>query len=238
MIEHPILFSSDMVRAILDDCKTQTRRVIKPQPADDLKWMGWIIETGSKSDKSIGCAQWVDEFPLSTKHHTVRCPYGHTGDRLWVRETHVFEWYEDEPRSKDGRPIFYQAGDGTEYDEPRWLYPHYKATDPIPELCYEDGDGYSDGDPQCKWLPSIHMPRWASRITLEIVNIRVGLLQEITDDDAIQEGVDRTNTSIPGYARTRFMDLWNSIYFSRPENKWKVNPWVWVIEFKRVEQTQ
>jgi len=208
MIEHPILFSIDMVRTILDGRKTQTRRVIKPQPADDLKWMGWIIGTGSKSDKSIGCAQWVDEFPLSTKHHTVRCPYGHTGDRLWVKETFA----------KSPTSFIYRAD---------WNDGHGQEVVDLP----------TGRTVPLLWKSARFMPHIVSRITLEIVNIRAGLLQKITDDDAIQEGVDRTNTSIPGYARTRFMDLWNSIYFSRPENKWKVNPWVWVIEFKRLEQT-
>lgn len=218
MIEHPILFNGDMVLAILDGRKTQTRRVIKPQPDHCHYWKetGLLPQAGGR---------------------TINCSHGQPGDRLWVRETHVFEWYEDEPRSKDGRPIFYYAGDGTEFDEPHWLYPHYRATDPAPDLCYEDGDGYSDDDPQCKWLPSIHMPRWVSRITLEIVNVRVERVQEITDDDAIQEGVDSTNTSIPGYARTRFMNLWNSINAKRGFG-WDANPWVWAIEFKRVDNNE
>ena len=83
-----------------------------------------------------------------------------------------------------------------------------------------------------KWKPSIHMPRRASRITLEITSIRVERLQDISDADALAEGVDQTNTSIRGYAAERFKRLWSSI---NGADSWHSNPWVWVIEFKKVE---
>lgn len=80
--------------------------------------------------------------------------------------------------------------------------------------------------------PSIHMPRIASRILLEITDVRVERLQDISDEQALAEGVDQTNTSIPGYARQRFQDLWGSI---NGTGSWDANPWVWVVEFKRIQ---
>lgn len=83
-----------------------------------------------------------------------------------------------------------------------------------------------------RWTPAIHMPRAASRITLEITGVRVERLQDISDDDAMAEGVDRTNTSIPGYAKERYRRLWESI---NGPGSWAANPWMWVIEFRRIE---
>lgn len=160
-------------------------------------------------------------------------PFGYPGDRLWVKETHVFERHEDEPAiPKDGRPIFYHKGDDTEWDEPHWLYPHYRAT--IPELDYSECDN-DDGEPKCKWRPSIFMPHWASRITLEVLNVRVERLQEMNWRDVIPEGIG-------GYTLARGVlsdnppdpiELWNSLNAKRGFG-WDVNPWVWVIEFKRI----
>jgi hypothetical protein len=248
--ERPIIFTSDSVRAILDGRKTQTRRVIKPQLSPDLKWMGWIIGVGSNNDKSLGCAQWVDNFPLSTKTHTVKNPYGQPGDRLWVRETWINPFLTEErlPSEMPIRPkeIRYRA-DGVEYP---------------------------------RWQPSFFMPRWASRITLEIVNVRVERVQDITEEDAIAEGIDylfskedclttagligtapkdhgyknylwhgdygkygienRQSDSWPyqysGYKNAigSYSSLWEKINAKRGYG-WDTNPWVWVIEFRKVE---
>jgi hypothetical protein len=197
MKEHPILFSGEMVRAILEGRKTQTRRVI-----------------------------------------TIRtCRYGIPG-WLWVKETWTPEYCEDEPTEpKDGRPIFHYHSADTEFDPDYWLWPHYRATDPTPELCYEDDEDGGD-EPKCIWRPSIFMPRWASRINLEIVKIRVERIQEITEEDAIAEGAPLGR--ILGYGRLGmeshregFIDLWDEINDKRGFG-WLSNPWVWVIEFKKI----
>lgn len=199
--ERPILFSGPMVRAILEGRKTQTRRVIKPQPV-------------GKTD-----AQWID--------YLAKKPY-RTGDRLWVRETFALESdyeFPDEKLIPTDRPVKKESAP----DEGEWhTWAHYKATDPIPELCCDsdrcaqcgdDGNGFGP-----HWRPSIHMPRWASRITLEITNVRVERIRDITDRDIRAEGYDGD------FCNSRFSDSWNEIY----PGSWDRNDWVWVIEFKRV----
>lgn len=133
------------------------------------------------------------------------CPYGQPGDRLWVRETWGFN-----------------ARLGVSTPKEAWF-------------AYPDERAYRADEPKGNWVwrPSIHMPRWASRITLEVVRVGVERVQEITDDDAIEEGVDRTNTSIPTYATQRFRKLWDSINAGRGYG-WDTNPWVFVIEFRKV----
>lgn len=243
MNEHPILFRAEMVRAILDGSKTQTRRVIKPQPL--MMCSGaWYPSDNPGDSKNRTGLHYANEKHMRRGLPIDFSPYGQPGDRLWVRETYALEHWEDEPATpKDGRPIFHHAGDGTEWDEQRWFYPHYKATDPAPDLCYED-DENDDGEPKCKWSPSIHMPRWASRITLEIVNIRVERVQEITEEDAFEEGMTRRLAAEQGFsvsvseeefyisqARRTFHYFWNSLNAKRGFG-WDVNPWAWVIEFK------
>ena len=236
MKEHPILFSASMVKAILGDHKTQTRRVLTIQPLD-------ILPMNIPNE-------WVclmQKEPES-KGKVFRCRYGIPGDRLWVRETFVLEQWEDEPKPPADRPLFHHESDQMdEYDNEYWLWPHYKATDPAPELCYED-DPNDDGEPKCKWRPSIHMPRWASRIALEIISVRIERLQDIGKDeninDVFEEGLSKhayyefvddepcdINTE---EALEDYKELWNSINEKRGFG-WDVNPWVWVIEFKRVK---
>jgi hypothetical protein len=209
IIEHPILFQADMVRAILNCRKTMTRRVIKPQPVM-MDSGAWFPSSNPGDSKNRTGLHYANEYHLRKGLPIDFSPYGQPGDRLWVRETHVFERYEDEPY---------------------WLYLHYRATDRTPDLDYEDDE---DGDPKCKWRPSIFMPRWASRITLEIVSIRAERVQEISEEDANLEGVDFI-PSAPAATnhRTSFAGLWDSINAKRGFG-WDVNPWVWVIEFKRV----
>jgi hypothetical protein len=171
MKEHPIIFSSEMVRAILEGRKTMTRRIIKPQPCEG----DWL--------RKFHLEKWISE-----------CPFGQTGDHLWVRETHdvVFAGYKD----GRGRQIIYRA------TNPDWPY---------------------------GWTPSIHMPRWASRITLEITNIRVERVQEITTEDSIKEGVTIYPYEDAAW-RWKFRRLWDSI---NGKGAWERNDFVWVIEFKR-----
>jgi hypothetical protein len=198
MKERPILFNGDMVRAILDGRKTQTRRVIKPQPK--------IISThdGSMNILQItGKAPWFNGDP----NHT--CPYGVIGDRLWVRETWGLEPDMDEQLKDDGL-----TPGQIEYEG---YHIGYKA----------DGSGAYCVE---KWRPSIFMPRWASRIMLDITDVRVERLQEISEDDAQAEGVGYWGCDTIEV----FEDLWNSINQKRGY-PWSSNPWVWVIEFKVLE---
>ena len=108
-----------------------------------------------------------------------------------------------------------------------WLQPHYRATDPTPDLAYED----SDGEPTVRWKPSIHMPRWASRITLEITDIWVERVQEITEEEAISEGFFPDDGVSEVYC---FSEAWDSLYAKKGLGV-DDNPWVWVLTFRRVE---
>lgn len=190
MKEHPIIFSSPMVRAILEGRKTQTRRVIKFEGVTENK----LYET---RDGDI-----VELISL--------CPYGEIGHCLWVRETF------SEPYKLD--------------IEKKVFTGFYRAT---------------DVDRKVKWRPSIFMPRWASRIDLEITGIRVERVQDISENDAIAEGVERQGVLWRGYgddsmpvefARTSFSLLWDAINVKRGSG-WNANPWVWVIEFKRLDKS-
>lgn len=139
------------------------------------------------------------------------CPYGRVGDRLWVRET----WNQFRVRRSDGQ---------------RFTVRHPEPG--IGELTYAAD---CDAEPP-RWRPSIHMPRWASRITLEVTGVRVERLQEISEEDARAEGVQEfcpSEVDRGGYC-SGFADAWDAINGKRPGCKWLDNPWVWVIKFRRV----
>lgn len=210
MKERGMIFNGEMTRAILDGRKTQTRRPVRFPVLD----------------KNLGCELAGNELAgeLSAGNY-LNSAFGKPGDRIWVRET----W------NKYGGLLTYRA----DHD---WIDDMRKET-----VC------------TAKWVPSIHMPRWASRILLEITSVRVERLNAISEEDAQREGVhteiwDQTvvarnyavrdeffqfwSDDIPHYVemnqlyRSSFRSLWESIY---GEESWKANPWVWVIEFKRVE---
>lgn len=208
--ERPIIFNSEMVRAILDGRKTQTRRVCKVQPYFEEEYDTWhcFYPWGDgghgiyQSEKEMR-----DEYDRVMLH---KCPYGKVGDRLWCRETWAHE---------DGGCDDHKCG------QPTHIY--YKATECYPE--------------SIRWRPSIHMPRWASRITLEITDIRVERVKDIKQGDISAEGVDngKSNPSMgirhENLQILAWIDLWNSINNDRGYG-WDANPWAWVVEFKRVEQ--
>ena len=212
--ERPILFSASMVRAILEGRKTVTRRAVKFP----------LI------DRAVGCELSGNEIgPEEIRNN---CPYGVPGQRLWVRETFTIEsnrWADDSysPPHKDGRPT-------RRYEDDKWDQPHYKATDVEPELWYDDRDS-----PGCRWKPSIHMPRWASRILLEITDVRVERLQDISRADIRAEGLQcppemASDDASPNYRDwfpTAWQELWESI---NGAGSWTANPWVWCVSFKRV----
>lgn len=205
--ERPILFSTEMVQRIIDGRKTQTRRIIKPQPV--LFPTGWQYGKGYKNSCSASASPATDILFI------YGCPYGRRADRLWVRET----WNQ----------IFNGITD--EYI--------YAAT---------DNDVFSE----TKWRPSIHMPRAACRLLLEITDVRVEQLQDINRADAIAEGLHFTisnggpNIYYDNYHTGRWLDpemlnnpigsfrtLWEKI---NGPGSWDANPWVWVISFKKIEK--
>jgi len=209
MKERPIIFNADMVRAVLDGRKTQTRRIMKVQPESNQLSLLCITASTDRSD--TGKYHWAESN--ATGNHArsklFACPYGAVGDRLWVRET----WAE-------------AGGSAPELQLYRANYPAHVPSKyenvPPPE--------------SIRWRPSIHMPRWASRITLEITGVRVERLQNISQEDAKAEGCwYGRGGGEPDFAVSpadHFPTLWASIY---GEESWQANPWVWVIEFKRVE---
>lgn len=208
--EKGLIFNSEMVRAILDGRKTQTRRPIKWKQTR-------FTEIGEREDGSKWPWSEDAEHACDFWHP---CPFGAVGDRIWVRETFAAL----EPGSYEQ----VKPQDGHCQDL------RYAATD---RLAKSDADirGY-------KWVPSIHMPRWASRILLEITDVRVERLNAISQEDAQAEGMELTGWR-PTYSDPdsggevltpydNFAQLWESIY---GEESWKANGWVWVISFKRVE---
>ena len=220
MTERGMIFNGEMVRAILDVRKTQTRRIVKGTDGAVKFCKEWDIN-GEEMFVVLG---EKDHTGMNPVLGAISCPFGGVGDRIWVRET--WARYNIDQNSHDIA---------------------YRAT--TPEDWPEEG----------RWRPSIHMPRWASRILLEITNVRVERLNAISEEDAQREGVhtevwDQTvvarnyaardeffqfwSEDMPHYVemnqlyRSSFRSLWESIYGA--EN-WLANPWVWVIEFKRVE---
>lgn len=228
--ERPILFSAPMVRAILECRKTVTRRVMKTQPEVTEEYL-----------KSQGA--WLDDLTLSQHVNGAwqagfindHCPYGQIGDRLWVRET----WLPDPDADHDawyGHTETYHSwsGCGSRIDG---VPPALRN----PEQCIYRADGEFGG---LVWRPSIHMPRWASRILLEITDVRVERLQDITYEEAVAEGVHRDSGSrmwaasdeggaCHKYPVPAFRDLWSGI---NGTGSWAANPWVWCVSFRRVEQ--
>ena len=205
MKERPILFSGPMVRAILDGRKTQTRRIVKPQPT----WHE--VRSGAE------CFGWKLPGPSCYTVGMVPppCPYGVPGDRLWVREGFMPAPMEAAPAAPRATRwnVAYAAGGQAEAEAPA-------GYDPV-LYNYE------------RWTPSIHMPRWASRITLEIVSVRVEKLQEIDEFGALAEGAHVARDALGFSRHAGFIALWDSINAKRAP--WESNPWVWVIEFKKGE---
>ena len=246
----PILFSGPMVNAILEGRKTQTRRVVKPQPVK--RACGILAEPDDWIWPHKGAPHWrtVSNRQNGPVGYASESPYGQPGDHLWVRET----WVEllhtspatDEPLLCPGDKLIEHA---TRTPEGRWHYDGkviaYRATSSV-EFC--DGDGfsgeYADKDDMPRWRSPIHMPRWASRITLEVTDVRVERLLSITEEDAISEGAllvdnpdydpDDPGEDDPQTHRAGFLESWDRINAKRGF-PYHTNPWVWVVEFKRVE---
>ncbi len=250
--ERGVLFNAEMVRAILDGRKTQTRRVIKPQPFD-RSWSRHdhqiVIESGraNRGDEIDGLIAYSKS---SGGEWHAKCPLGQPGDRLWVRETwgvvsHAFNddgfripWTPHRPSTRVHELPF-----GNGYYSGHVIY---RADGGFIWSGDDDGDGE-----RTAWHPSIHMPRKTSRIDLLITGVRVERLQDISEEDARAEGVTRIENNYgngPAYcdyllpdlndtaewyahAKHSFQSLWRSTYGA---DSWQLNPWVWVIEFERL----
>lgn len=210
MKEYPMLFNGSMVRAIMDDSKTQTRRIMKRQPNIDPQTGDWLFIGSDGSQEVHPIEQWIE---IQTKLHF---PYGKVGNRIWVKETFGIHPDFNPPYNFDG-PYVYRATD-----------PDWQTTE------------------NWKWKPSIHMPRAASRILLEITGVRPELLTDISDADAIAEGIESfrpapgdgpAETLYRNYRtgkwtvspRKSFYTLWESIH---GPDSYGANPWVWAITFK------
>lgn len=220
MRARPIQFNSDMVRASLDGRKTKTRRVVRPQPEYDL---GSGTSDFTWRWKDVSATGGAERFFGSKMAESGLCPYGQSGDLLWVRETAYHDSGSPFPKQRphDLDDLYYRA-DGD-------------CCQQIPECaCLEVG--------KPKWRPSIHMPRWASRLTLRITDVRVERVQDISEADAIAEGIDWQ----PGYctpAVETFWGLWDSINANRKDKagnllpySWDDNPWVWALTFEAIHQ--
>ncbi|SXC31092.1 morphogenetic protein [Klebsiella pneumoniae] len=203
-----MIFNAEMVRAILDGRKTQTRRPIKWKQTR-------FTEIGEREDGSKWPWSEDAEHAFDFWHP---CPFGSVGDRIWVRETFqgpLFDFDLMDSYCKDSTP----------FEKSEFCV--YKA-DGVPAPEFYD----ADDELHCCWRPSIHMPRWASRILLEITDVRVERLKSISDRDALREGCNAADMKSGDCVADVFARLWASIYGS---DSWNANPWVWVIEFKRVE---
>ncbi|MFG0356580.1 hypothetical protein [Pseudomonas sp. zbq_11] len=213
--ERPILFSGPMVRAILDGRKTVTRRPIKPS----IRGFDVSFELHQQDDGSWRPLHTFDESCMDDQgtEHPVVCPYGKPGDRLWVRET----WYCDHFEVMRGPYLKPADLDVTEARDDGTLV--YAA----------DGLTPYEAD-QPSWKPSIHMPRWASRILLEVTDVRVEQLQAISIGQICKEGLARSIYEfIPvTTAFDAFAEVWDSI---NGPGAWEANPWVWAVEFKQVQ---
>jgi hypothetical protein len=192
-----------MVRAILDGRKTQTRRIVRLGAWAELAVLERMDDSRAVFDLGTDrCGHPIPRLALS-------CPYGEPGDVLWVRET-----WAKEDCGDDGARVVYRADRAA-----RW------HDDADGELFYLD----SNYEPS-RWRPSSHMPRWASRLTLEVTDVRVERLKSISEEDALAEGCDPNDQRMRPSAA--FRKLWDSIHGKRAP--WDSNPWVWAVSFKVV----
>ncbi|EHG9340718.1 hypothetical protein J6F59_003356 [Salmonella enterica] len=247
MKERGMIFNAEMVRAIIDGRKTQTRRIMKVQPEPSKSRPGDFWFSSKKLESMVHVSDLAPgNSPIADCHLFFQehcCPFGAVGDRIWVRETwgvvsheldedgRIQQWNPDRPAT-----AIHEMPFGNCYYSGHAIY----AADG--EFTWGDDDGYEDG--RSCWKPSIHMPRAACRILLEITSVRVERLNAISEEDARAEGIidgGCLNCGEPepcGCANPEpdatdaFAYLWQSIY---GQENWNANPWVWVIEFKRVE---
>lgn len=228
MVDRPIIFSGSMVRAIIAECKkpgtgkTQTRRYMNPQPyVNGYAYSDVLHEIACHNDWLPPSAMLLDVKRFGRRVYTTSnaegwdgdLPY-QVGDSLWVRETAIIapaKWTNtpSNPMGPEHREVAYLAD--CHNDELPWVAKEYGL----------------------KKTPAIHMPRWASRITLSVTDVRVQRLQEINDSDAWAEGVTGRGLSrYEGESIELFRDLWDSINGKKPGRAWADNPWIVAVTFK------
>lgn len=217
MKETGLMFKAPLVRSILEGSKTQTRRLVKPAPARDQVLRVIMPPSGTPY-------AWSNERIDSQNLRRIRwdCQAGGPGDRIYVRET--WNWFDPQeiPADRVGpRAPFTGIAGG---ERPIEWVAAFAADGPLPYQGYDGRD---------HWRPSIHMPKWAARIWLDITGVRVERLQDISEADCLAEGAHGGHGSIPGYAysatpQENFQHIWEST-----GGDWAANPWVWVIDFKR-----
>lgn len=220
MSERPILFNDAMVRAILDGSKTQTRRPVKLHFADDVELR---VHGGYLQTWCLG--EYTNVLPGPSLKKPVACPFGQPGGRLWMRECWQLKNWSDGECAKAGCPDA-ATPPGSELEE------HYTKmygfpTRAIYRASYNDAIG-SPGP----WRPSIHMPRWASRITLVVKRVWVERVQDISSPDTKAEGFREIYYGSACSAIEPFVEVWDSIYAAKGCG-WDENPWVWACEFER-----
>ncbi|PSJ15977.1 morphogenetic protein [Nitrosomonas supralitoralis] len=216
MKERPILFSAPMIRAILEGRKTQTRMIMKHQPPAEGYQLSWLVTTTDRDKKHLqGKAHWININGKNINKNSevyFNCPYGKSGDRLWVRETWQHENYPLGPYESDCQ-VFYRA----DYMDDPLGVDLENSTDKL----------------RRKWNPSIHMPREASRILLEITNVRIERLRDISEEDAKAEGAYPIDFGFGDCYAMGFNEIWESI---NGIGSWDSNPYCWVIEFKVISK--
>ena len=225
MRESPILFSAPMVRAILDGRKTVTRRLVKPQPT-------WGSH-GENGDSSLFCASWKGRLlgvDGAREWFMTQCPYGQPGDHLGVREPWRVPASLDDLSGKQIAEKCLDAG----YRKP-WCPTQYEADGARTSQreWHEFGSKLGESTPG-RYRHARFMPRWASRLTLEVTGVRVERLQNITEQGAIAEGCVAVDDGPSWHtAADAFEALWKSL---NGAESWNSNPWVWGVEFRRIEQ--
>lgn len=245
MKERGIIFNPEMVRATLEDRKLQTRRVLKPQPK-----YATVIDMEKKGGVYVAVPYHRGPNMVWNEEPIIKCPYGEVGDRLYLREKHKFIGFTPD----DGEVCIQYSDLSTYWKTCSGEFVEEKYDDEWVSMSenYEEAgveiidDLYSfsgnETDFPTPWRPSIFMHRWASRITLEITNIRVERVQDISEEDCKKEGVELYNNydgtkggwEAPDTYKKGFKLLWDLIH---PELLWwKFNPWIWCIEFKRVKE--
>lgn len=212
MKERPILFTPENAQKVFDRSKSQTRRIVKPQPHEDGFRVG--IYTPTRIDREGEAYPGKACFGIWSEDWDIPCPFGGVGDRLWVRES----WCQDSrgaPMMNGEDCVFYKGA------HPPGTWPSY-------------------------WKPSLHMPRWACRTVLEITEIRVQRLQDISEEDAKAEGIEYHNGLAVGHSGYRHVQAHEYVYATATEafkvlwesingaESWKLNPWVWALTFKRI----
>ncbi|MFN7110280.1 MAG: hypothetical protein ACK4M2_01490 [Brevundimonas sp.] len=219
--ERPILFSGPMVRALLDGRKTQTRRVVKKAPHEEHDWSAVIVrgEACFVQRANVGTPNETCHFMYGQEgdRPSIRCPYGAPGDRLWVKET----WGLNDTIYGGDQPI-----------------PKARPEDlPTEGLVFFATESDTEIRNELRWRPSIHMPRWASRLTLEITEVRAERLHDISEADAMAEGAAPCANGVwfdskPEFAgadaRGAYYCLWEHI---NGAGSWAANPWVWAVSF-------